>query len=132
MHRVCWSPRGLMGWAGNGNDHRSGDLVRHRRGIEDLPDYLHRGLYRHAEHRRRVGAITPNRIRAARSLGGNTPQVFLHVVLPATAPCILTGMRLAMGNSFVTIVAAELIAGNVGAGKMIFRRCGWTRFSWRC
>ena len=35
-------------------------------------------------------------------------------------PYILTGMRLAMGNSFVTIVAAELIAANAGLGKMIW------------
>jgi ABC-type nitrate/sulfonate/bicarbonate transport system permease component len=67
-----------------------------------------------------VGAIAPNKLRAARSLGANTRQVFLHVALPATAPYILTGMRLAMGNSFVTIVAAELIAANAGLGKMIW------------
>lgn len=67
-----------------------------------------------------VGAIAPNKIRAALSLGANTRQVFLLVALPATAPYILTGMRLAMGNSFVTIVAAELIAANAGLGKMIW------------
>lgn len=67
-----------------------------------------------------VNAITPNKIRAARSLGANSWQVFLHVALPATMPYILTGMRLAMGNSFVTIVAAELIAANAGLGKMIW------------
>jgi NitT/TauT family transport system permease protein len=67
-----------------------------------------------------VGAIAPNKLRAARSLGANTRQVFLNVALPATAPHILTGMRLAMGNSFVTIVAAELIAANAGLGKMIW------------
>jgi ABC-type nitrate/sulfonate/bicarbonate transport system permease component len=67
-----------------------------------------------------VSAITPNKIRAARCLGANAWQVFTHVALPATAPYILTGMRLAMGNSFVTIVAAELIAANSGLGKMIW------------
>jgi len=67
-----------------------------------------------------VGAIAPNKIRAARSMGASTWQVFLYVALPATAPYILTGMRLAMGNSFVTIVAAELIAANAGLGKMIW------------
>jgi NitT/TauT family transport system permease protein len=67
-----------------------------------------------------VGAIAPNKIRAARSLGASTRQVFLFVALPATAPFILTGMRLGMGNSFVTIVAAELIAANAGLGKMIW------------
>jgi ABC-type nitrate/sulfonate/bicarbonate transport system permease component len=67
-----------------------------------------------------VGAISPNKLRAARSLGASTRQVFLHVALPATAPHILTGMRLAMGNAFVTIVAAELIAANAGLGRMIW------------
>ena len=67
-----------------------------------------------------VGAVAPNKIRAARSLGANRRQVFLYVALPATVPYILTGMRLAMGNSFVTIIAAELIAANAGLGKMIW------------
>lgn len=67
-----------------------------------------------------VGSIAPNKIRAARSLGASTRQVFLFVALPATAPFILRGMRLGMGNSFVTIVAAELIAANAGLGKMIW------------
>ena len=42
------------------------------------------------------------------------------IALPATMPYILTGMRLAMGNSFVTIIAAELVAANAGLGKMIW------------
>jgi ABC-type nitrate/sulfonate/bicarbonate transport system permease component len=67
-----------------------------------------------------VSAVAPNKIRAARSLGANSRQVFMYVALPATVPYILTGMRLAMGNSFVTIVAAELVAANAGLGKMIW------------
>ena len=57
-----------------------------------------------------VSAVAPNKIRAARSLGAGPAQVFFFVALPATVPYILTGMRLAMANSFVTIVAAELVA----------------------
>ena len=67
-----------------------------------------------------VSAVAPNKIRAARSLGANPAQVFLFVALPATVPYILTGMRLAMANSFVTIIAAELVAANAGLGKMIW------------
>jgi NitT/TauT family transport system permease protein len=67
-----------------------------------------------------VGAIAPNKIRAAQSLGASRRQIFLYVALPATVPYILTGMRAAMGNSFITIVAAELIAANAGLGKMIW------------
>jgi NitT/TauT family transport system permease protein len=67
-----------------------------------------------------VSAIAPNKIRAAESLGATRAQIFLHVALPATIPYILTGMRLAMANSFTTIVAAELIAANDGLGKMLW------------
>ena len=67
-----------------------------------------------------VSAVAPNKIRAARSLGAGRTQVFLFVALPATVPYILTGMRLAMANSFVTIIAAELVAANNGLGKMIW------------
>jgi ABC-type nitrate/sulfonate/bicarbonate transport system permease component len=67
-----------------------------------------------------VSAIAPNKIRAAQALGATRAQIFLHVALPATVPYILTGMRLAMGNSFTTIVAAELIAANEGLGKMLW------------
>jgi NitT/TauT family transport system permease protein len=67
-----------------------------------------------------VSAIAPNKIRAAESLGATRAQIFWHVALPATVPYILTGMRLAMANSFTTIVAAELIAANDGLGKMLW------------
>jgi ABC-type nitrate/sulfonate/bicarbonate transport system permease component len=67
-----------------------------------------------------VSAVAPNKIRAARSLGASRLQIFMFVALPATVPYILTGMRLAMGNSFVTIIAAELVAANAGLGKMIW------------
>jgi NitT/TauT family transport system permease protein len=67
-----------------------------------------------------VSAIASNKIRAAQSLGATRAQIFFHVALPATVPYILTGMRLAMANSFTTIVAAELIAANDGLGKMLW------------
>ena len=67
-----------------------------------------------------VNAVAPNKIRAARSLGAGPAQVFFFVALPATVPYILTGMRLAMANSFVTIIAAELVAANNGLGRMIW------------
>ena len=67
-----------------------------------------------------VSAIAPNKIRAAEALGASRAQIFCHVALPATVPYILTGMRLAMANSFTTIVAAELIAANEGIGKMLW------------
>ncbi len=67
-----------------------------------------------------VSGIAQNKIRRAQCLGAGRAQMFLFVALPATVPHILTGMRLAMANSFTTIVAAEMIAANAGLGKMIW------------
>lgn len=67
-----------------------------------------------------VGAVGRDKIRAAQCLGASRLQVFALVALPATVPYILTGMRLAMANAFVTIVAAELVASNDGLGKMLW------------
>jgi NitT/TauT family transport system permease protein len=67
-----------------------------------------------------VGAIAPNKLRAARALGANARQIFFLVSLPATVPYILTGMRLAMANSFTTIVAAEMVSAQSGLGVMIW------------
>ena len=67
-----------------------------------------------------VGAVARDKPRAAQCLGASRLQVFALVALPATVPYILTGMRLAMANSFVTIVAAELVASNDGLGKMLW------------
>jgi len=57
---------------------------------------------------------------AARCLGANRLQIFIKVILPSTVPFLLTGMRLAMGNSFMTIVSAEMIAAEKGLGFLIF------------
>jgi NitT/TauT family transport system permease protein len=67
-----------------------------------------------------VSSIARNKIRAARCLGAGRAQIFLFVALPATVPFILTGMRLAMANSFTSIIAAELVAANAGLGRMIW------------
>ena len=63
--------------------------------------------------------------RSGRCLGANGRQIFFHVTLPATLPFILTGMRLAMGNSFATVVAAEMIAADQGIGFLIFNSRLW-------
>lgn len=67
-----------------------------------------------------VSAIAPNKIRPAQALGATQSQVFFQVALPATVPFILTGMRVAMANSFTTIVAAEMVAANSGLGQMLW------------
>lgn len=66
-----------------------------------------------------VSRTPVTRIRAARSLGANEFEVFVHVVLPSAVPYVLTGMRVALGFSFMGIVAAELIGAREGLGFLI-------------
>ena len=66
-----------------------------------------------------VRSVPQERINAARSLGATSYQVFATIVLPSALPEILTGVRIAIGATLSTLVAAELIAAQSGVGYMI-------------
>jgi NitT/TauT family transport system permease protein len=55
-------------------------------------------------------------INAARVLGASDRTIFLRVVVPASTPFILVGMRVGLGAAWGTLVAAELIAAQEGLG----------------
>ncbi|MCC6304485.1 MAG: ABC transporter permease [Rhodobacteraceae bacterium] len=65
-------------------------------------------------------AIDETPSRAALSLGASRRQVLTKVVLPQTIPAIIVGVRIGMGFSFMSVVAAELIAADEGIGYMIY------------
>jgi NitT/TauT family transport system permease protein len=58
-------------------------------------------------------------LRAARNFGLSRVQLFRRVILPATLPQILTGVRIALGVAWLVVVAAEMIAVNSGLGYLI-------------
>jgi len=66
-----------------------------------------------------VRAATEGQIRAARAFGATRGQLVREVMLPAALPSILTGMRIALGAGWTTLVAAELVAATRGLGYMI-------------
>ncbi|KRB59396.1 taurine transporter subunit [Rhizobium sp. Root708] len=66
-----------------------------------------------------VRSLPIERVNAARSLGARPWQLLLNIVLPSALPEILTGIRIALGIGWGTLVAAELIASNRGIGYMI-------------
>lgn len=66
-----------------------------------------------------VRALPIERVNAARSLGARPRQLLVSIVLPSALPEILTGIRIALGVGWGTLVAAELIASNRGIGYMI-------------
>ncbi|MDM9625446.1 ABC transporter permease subunit [Rhizobium sp. S152] len=66
-----------------------------------------------------VRSLPIERVNAARSLGARPWQILVSIVLPSALPEILTGLRIALGIGWGTLVAAELIASTRGIGYMI-------------
>lgn len=56
---------------------------------------------------------------SARSLGASEYEVLRKIVFPYALPHILTGLRLAMGISWILLFAAEMIAAESGLGWLI-------------
>jgi taurine transport system permease protein len=67
------------------------------------------------------------KIHAAYTLGANRWQVVRRVILPNALPEILTGMRVAMGIAWATLVAAEMVAAKSGIGWMVLNAARYLR-----
>jgi taurine transport system permease protein len=66
-----------------------------------------------------VSGVNISKVHAAYSLGATKRQLLSKVILPNSLPEIFTAARVAMGVCWGTVVAAELVAAEKGAGKMI-------------
>jgi taurine transport system permease protein len=66
-----------------------------------------------------VSGVRLSKVHAGYSLGASRRQILRHVIVPNSLPDIFTGARVAMGVCWGTVVAAELVAANQGAGMMI-------------
>ncbi|GGH36909.1 taurine transport system permease protein [Cribrihabitans marinus] len=66
-----------------------------------------------------VSGVSISKVHAAYSLGASKGQIMRHVIVPNSLPEIFTGARVAMGVCWGTVVAAELVAAEKGAGMMI-------------
>jgi NitT/TauT family transport system permease protein/taurine transport system permease protein len=69
-----------------------------------------------------LGVTTiPHAIRnAAASLGAGQWALLTEVLLPGALPNIVTGIRTGLGFAWRALIAAEMIATNVGLGYMLF------------
>nr|WP_324192783.1 ABC transporter permease [Nocardia transvalensis] len=67
-----------------------------------------------------VHGVSADRINAARSLGASRLQVVTRVLLPATLPEVIGGIRVAIGFAWTTVVAAELNNGIPGIGGLAY------------
>ncbi len=74
-----------------------------------------------------VKSVMIEQINAAYSLGASKWQVIRHVVIPAALPEIFTGMRIAIGFGWTTLVAAEMVAATAGLGQMVLNASNFLR-----
>ncbi|MEV8066571.1 ABC transporter permease [Streptomyces sp. NPDC085995] len=66
-----------------------------------------------------VAAVPGSLVEAARALGGSRWDVVKDVIVPSALPETLTGVRLAVGVAYSSLVAAELVNGLPGIGGMV-------------
>jgi taurine transport system permease protein len=67
-----------------------------------------------------VRGVREERINGALSLGASRMQTITHVVLPSTLPEVISGIRIAVGFAWTTVVAAELNNGIPGIGGLAY------------
>jgi len=66
-----------------------------------------------------VMATRSQYVEAAQSLGIGKHELFYRVVLPASLPSIVTGLRQGLAIAFILVVAAELTGASSGLGNLI-------------
>ncbi|MGE0037100.1 MAG: ABC transporter permease [Xanthobacteraceae bacterium] len=67
-----------------------------------------------------VKAVPPVVIWSAQAMGTPPHVLVWRILLPCASLSIMTGVRIALGFSFVLTISAEMIAAKVGIGKLIF------------
>lgn len=66
-----------------------------------------------------VRSVPKHLMWAALTMGATPLQMFVRVILPASLPSILTGLRVGVGTAFTCVIVAELIAVRSGLGYLI-------------
>ena len=74
-----------------------------------------------------VAAVQEEQLHAAQSMGASGWQLLRHVILPSALPDILTGLRIAIGFGWTTLVAAEMVAATAGLGQMVLNASNFLR-----
>ncbi len=63
--------------------------------------------------------VDPHLVEAGRAFGLGRTRLLLTVQLPAVVPAIVSGLRLALAQAWLFLVAAELIASSIGLGFLL-------------
>ena len=63
--------------------------------------------------------VDPHLVEMGRSFGLRGWELFRTVQLPATVPSLVSGLRLALAQAWLFLVAAELISASMGLGYLL-------------
>ncbi len=74
-----------------------------------------------------VASVRREWLNVARTLEVGALRRATHVILPAAAPTIMTGMRISIGIAWLVIVAAEMLVGGTGIGYFVWNE--WNNLS---
>ena len=66
-----------------------------------------------------VQRVDDGLLRAGSMLGASKAQVVRKIVLPAASPSIVTGLRVASGIAWTTVVVAEILGAKSGVGYVL-------------
>jgi NitT/TauT family transport system permease protein len=75
-----------------------------------------------------VRSVDPVLIDAARTLGANRRQIFTKVIIPFLVPYLMTGIKVGLGIGWMCIVAAEMVGGSTGLGRLIMDSSSFSKF----
>jgi len=65
--------------------------------------------------------VEPRLIEAAQTLGAGAGRVIVEVLLPASVPSIVAGLRISAGLGWQSLIGAELIVASSGIGYLIVK-----------
>jgi len=74
-----------------------------------------------------VASVRREWLNVAKTLEVSHLRTAFHVILPAAAPTIMTGMRISIGIAWLVIVAAEMLVGGTGIGYFVWNE--WNNLS---
>ncbi len=66
-----------------------------------------------------IAQLNPLFVRVSRTLGARDAEIFRYVIIPLSIPHVLTALRVALGVTWATLVASELVAAQRGLGAVI-------------
>ena len=68
-----------------------------------------------------VRGVNPRLIETAEAFTATKTEIFFYIILPASVPFIVAGIRLAIGRVLISVFVAELYAANQGVGYLIMQ-----------